>query len=129
MVNANSPELRLTLKLLRVRERAVNRNRAVQRRFALECLHVRHAQQRAEIEAGEFELGVRRIVAMESSLPVQGESGLLQLRGGVVFEARPAECAATWRVPKRCPPKVSAVTRGMALRANRCADRSTCRSR
>ena len=49
---------------------------------------MRHAQQSAEIEAREFELRVRRKVVTESGLPVQGECGLLELRGGTVFQKR-----------------------------------------
>ncbi len=81
-------ELRITPKFPRVRERAVNRNRSGQRRLAIEFCRVRHAQQCAKVEPREFELGVRRIVVTECSLPMQGKSGLLQLRGGGVFQER-----------------------------------------
>ena len=110
-------ELRLTPKLIEMREWAVDRNCAGQRRLAIEFRAVRHAQQRAEIEAREFELGVGRIVVSESGMPVEGESGLLELRGGAVFDGRAGGMRGGLEGSEELPAEGERGQRGVALKA------------
>ena len=58
-----------------------------------------------------------RIVAIESSLPVQRESGLLQLRGGVVFDGRPRGMRSDLEGSELLPAKGERGERGVALKA------------